>query len=61
MMKSVFGESENFTQQCSGAAPATSTSAVSMRLAISAFCASVRPSNQWTCTNGIAVKGVAPR
>ena len=24
MMKSVFGESENFTQQCSGAAPATS-------------------------------------
>ena len=48
MMKSVFVESENFTQQCSGAAPATSTSAASIRLAISAFCSSVRPSNQWT-------------
>ena len=54
MMKSVFGESENFTQQCSGAAPATSTSAASIRLAISAFCSSVRPSNQWMWTNGIA-------
>ncbi len=54
MMKSVFGESENFTQQCSGAAPATSTSAASIRFAISAFCSSVRPSNQWMWTNGIA-------
>src|SRR6478735_1970440 len=53
MMKSVLAESENFTQQCSGAAPATSTSACSIRLAISAFCSSLRPSNQWTCTNGI--------
>src|SRR5881394_1699079 len=43
MMKSVFAESENFTQQCSGAAPATSTSAVSIRLAISAFCSSLEP------------------
>lgn len=53
MMKSVFAESENFTQQCSGGAPATSTSAASTRLAISAFCSSVRPSNQWMWTNGI--------
>ena len=53
MMKSVFAESENFTQQCSGAAPATSTSAASIRFAISAFCSSVRPSNQWTWTKGI--------
>ena len=29
MMKSDFEESENFTQQCSGEAPATSTSAAS--------------------------------
>ncbi len=55
IMKSVFGESENFTQQCSGAAPATSTSAASIRAAISAFCASVRPSNQWMWTKGIGV------
>jgi len=48
MMKSVFFESENFTQQCSGATPATSTSAASIRLAISAFCSSERPSYQWT-------------
>src|SRR5258707_11395323 len=54
MMKSVFGESENFTQQCSGAAPAISTSAASIRFAISAFCSSVRPSNQSMWTNGIA-------
>src|ERR1044072_9617459 len=53
MMKSVLAESENFTQQCSGATPGTSTSAASTRFAISAFCASVRPSNQWTWTNGI--------
>ena len=55
MMKSVFAESENFTQQCSGAAPATSTSAASIRLAISAFCSSVRPSNQWMWTKGIGL------
>ena len=60
MMKSDFGESENFTQQCSGAAPATSTSAASIRLAISAFCSSVRPSNQWMWTNGIGWRA-APR
>ena len=53
MMKSVFFESENLTQQCSGAAPATSTSAASIRLAISAFCSSLRPSNQWTWTKGM--------
>jgi len=54
MMKSVFFESENFTQQCSGATPATSTSAASTRRAISAFCWSLRPSNQSMWTNGIA-------
>ena len=53
MMKSDFVESENFTQQCSGATPATSISAASIRLAISAFCSSVRPSYQWTWTNGM--------
>src|SRR6478672_7197586 len=54
MMKSDLGESENFTQQCSGATPATSTSAASIRFAISAFCSGVRPSNQSMWTNGIA-------
>src|SRR4051812_41472045 len=53
MMKSVFSESENFTQQCSGATPATSTSAASIRFAISSFCSSLRPSNQSMWTNGI--------
>src|SRR4051794_1913488 len=53
MMKSVFFESENFTQQCSGATPATSTSAASIRFAIAAFCSSLRPSNQSTWTNGM--------
>ena len=52
MMKSVFDESENFTQQCSGAAPAPSWRAFEMRSAISAFCSSERPSNQWTSTKG---------
>src|SRR5262245_20886412 len=33
--------------------PATSTSASSIRLAISAFCSSLRPSYQWMWTNGI--------
>ena len=46
MMKSVFFESENLTQQCSGGAPATSTRAASIRFAISTFCSSLRPSNQ---------------
>lgn len=59
MMKSDFFESVNFTQQCSGAAPATSTSACSIRLAISAFCSSERPSNQSTRTNGIRRRGPA--
>src|SRR5262249_16419297 len=54
MMKSVFAESENFTQQCSGGTPATSISAASIRFAISAFCSSLRPSYQWTCTKGIS-------
>ena len=57
MMKSVFFESENLTQQCSGAAPATSMRAASIRLAISAFCSSLRPSNQWTWTKGIGLSG----
>src|SRR6266516_1593246 len=57
-MKSVLFESENLTQQCSGTAPATSTKAASIRFAISAFCSSVRPSNQWMWTKGMGSSGV---
>jgi hypothetical protein len=51
--KSVFEESENLIQQWSGGTSATSIRAREMRLAISAFCSSERPSYQWTSTNGM--------
>ena len=51
--KSVFEESENLIQQWSGGTSAMSIRACEMRLAISVFCSSERPSYQWTSTNGM--------